>query len=72
MHHRTQLMIRDPSRSHLTGLTVEQWQSYKGELMNTLQNKLYKVGDEVTIGGQPKTITAINTIDGLKVRRGVV
>jgi hypothetical protein len=49
------------------GLTVEQWQSYKGELMNTLQNKLYKVGDNVEIGGQAKQITAINTIDGLKV-----
>jgi hypothetical protein len=35
--------------------------------MNTLQNKLYKVGDNVEIGGQAKQITAINTIDGLKV-----
>lgn len=45
---------------------MEEWQSYKGELMNTLQNKLYKVGDSVEIGGQSKPITSINTIDGLK------
>lgn len=45
---------------------MEEWQSYKGELMNTLQNKLYKVGDSVEIGGESKPITSINTIDGLK------
>lgn len=51
----------------MSGLSVEQWQSYKGKLMDTLQHKLYKVGDSVEIGGQPKQITSINTIDGLKV-----
>ncbi|KAA3617071.1 MAG: hypothetical protein D8M58_04255 [Calditrichaeota bacterium] len=49
------------------GVSVEAWQAYKAQVVDILQNKLYKVGDKITIGGIEKTIKNILTIDGLKV-----
>lgn len=49
------------------GVTIEAWQAYKAEVLNILQNKLYKEGDKITIGGTEKTIKSILTIDGLKI-----
>ncbi len=49
------------------GVSVEAWQNYKVQVLNILQNKLYKEGDKITIGGVEKTIKSILTIDGLKI-----
>lgn len=49
------------------GVSVEEWQAYKKEVVRVLQNRLFKKGDKVSIGGIEKTISNIVTIDGLKL-----
>jgi phosphomannomutase len=49
------------------GVSVEEWQVYKAKVVENLQNKLYKKGDTITIGGIEKTIKNVLTIDGLKI-----
>ena len=49
------------------GVSVEEWQAYKKAVIDVLQNKLYKKGDKITIGGVKKTIVNVVTIDGLKI-----
>ncbi len=49
------------------GVSVEAWQAYKAAVVGILQNKLYKVGDKITIGGIEKSIKNVLTIDGLKI-----
>lgn len=49
------------------GVSVEAWQAYKKEVVEVLQNRLFKVGDKVNFAGETKTISKLNTIDGLKV-----
>ena len=48
------------------GISVDAWQKYKMEVLNNLQNKMFKSGDHITIGTQEKTIERIITIDGAK------
>lgn len=57
----------DKAGADVKGVSVEAWESYKREVVDILQNRLYKVGDEIEVGNQRKRITQINTIDGLKV-----
>jgi len=49
------------------GVSVEEWQAYKKAVIDVLQNKLYKKGDKITIGGVEKKIVNVVTIDGLKI-----
>lgn len=49
------------------GVSVEEWQAYKKAVIDVLQNKLYKKGDKITIGGIEKTIVNVVNIDGLKI-----
>jgi phosphomannomutase len=49
------------------GVTVEGWQKYKKAVVESLTSDLFSVGDSVTIGGEPKRIASISTIDGLKL-----
>ncbi len=49
------------------GVSIEEWQEYKINVVETLQTKLYKVGDMIKIGSVDKEIASINVIDGLKV-----
>lgn len=49
------------------GVSVDEWQAYKKEVVDTLQHKLFKVGDKISIAGIDKEISSINIIDGLKV-----
>lgn len=51
----------------VTGVSVEAWQAYKKAVVETLQHKLYKVGDKVVFDSGEKEISDINIIDGLKV-----
>ncbi|MBP5232420.1 MAG: phosphomannomutase [Planctomycetes bacterium] len=58
-----------PSKAgaEVTGVSVEEWEAYKKQVIDALQHRLYKIGDSVEIGGTRKKIAAINVIDGLKV-----
>ncbi len=49
------------------GVSVEAWQNYKKNVLETLQNDMFKEGDVITIGDKQKTIQTINTIDGIKL-----
>ena len=49
------------------GVSVEEWQAYKKAVVKALQTKMYKKGDSISIDGQKKKITKVNTIDGLKI-----
>jgi phosphomannomutase len=49
------------------GVSVTAWEEYKKKVIAVLQHRLYKIGDQITIGGHAKEIVAINIIDGLKV-----
>lgn len=51
----------------VVGVSVEAWEAYKREVIDVLQHRLYKVGDEVVFASGAKKIAAINIIDGLKV-----
>lgn len=51
----------------LKGININDWQTYKKNVMEALEKRLFKKGDEISVGGVSKIITDINTIDGLKV-----
>ena len=57
----------DKAGTEVSGVGVEEWQAYKKAVVQILQKRLFKTGDTVKIGGQQKTISAINIIDGLKL-----
>ncbi len=58
-----------PERSgaEVKGVSVEEWQAYKSEVLDILQNRLFAKGDIITISGKDKTISTINTTDGVKL-----
>ncbi|MDD4527156.1 MAG: phosphomannomutase [Candidatus Margulisbacteria bacterium] len=49
------------------GVSVEEWQSYKKNVLKALQEKLYKTGDSLLINNTSKIISRINIDDGLKI-----
>jgi len=49
------------------GVTVEAWQQYKSDVLDVLQNRLFKTGDTLRLGDTEKTIQSLNTIDGIKI-----
>ncbi len=49
------------------GVTVDQWQEYKKNVVKTLKDGLYEKNQTIEFGAFKKTITSINTIDGLKL-----
>ncbi len=57
----------DKDGAELKGISVEEWQTYKKQVVDILQHKLYKAGDTVEVGGVTKTITEVNTADGAKL-----
>lgn len=48
------------------GVSVEEWQTYKQEVVETLQS-MYKKGDSVVVGGKDMDIVDVLTDDGAKV-----
>ncbi len=48
------------------GISVDAWQKYKADVLFNLQNKMFKAGDRLKIGGKEKTIVRVITIDGAK------
>jgi phosphomannomutase len=49
------------------GVSVEAWQTYKAEVLDILQNRLFREGDMILIAGSEKRISQINTADGIKI-----
>jgi phosphomannomutase len=55
------------SGTEIKGVSVEEWQSYKGKVLRVLQEGLYQKGDIVKIGDTLKIIKEIITLDGVKL-----
>ena len=59
--------ICDKTGVDVKGVSVDEWQAYKKEVVDALKTKVHVIGDKVMVGEVEKTIKEINTIDGLKV-----
>lgn len=57
----------DKAGADVQGVSVEAWQQYKNDVLDTLQHKMYRVEDFVEICAENKKIREINIIDGLKL-----
>jgi phosphomannomutase len=57
----------DKAGVDVVGVSVEQWQEYKNNVVNTLQESMFKVGQMIEINKAQKTIIRINIEDGLKL-----
>ncbi len=49
------------------GVSIEEWQQYKKDVVATLQNGLFNIGDKLEVNKEEKTIARISTDDGLKL-----
>lgn len=51
----------------LKGISVEAWQTYKKQVVDALQTKLFKAGDTVAVGAATRNVAEVNTADGVKL-----
>ncbi len=57
----------DKAGVDVLGVSIEQWQQYKNNVVDALQKGMFATGDLIEINKEQKTITRINTDDGLKL-----
>lgn len=57
----------DKTGVDVKGIRPEEWKSYKGRVVRTLESGMVKTGDKLDVGGEMKTVKEVNTIDGLKI-----
>jgi phosphomannomutase len=56
----------DRSGVDVKGISVDAWEKYKNDVLQALQNKMYKAGDSIKIGDDEKKIARVVTLDGAK------